>query len=113
MRVQAAPVTQRPVVTRSLQDRTFPQVVTSSPGARWGKLVVRRDGRSGGVVPDEEHDDPGENIADRDLATASKQEQPQQKRWLKDRDADERPGANPQEQPGMPGRPTSPAEGGD
>jgi hypothetical protein len=54
-----------------------------------------------------------ENTAERDLADASKQEQRQQERWLKDQGVDERPGTNPQEQPGIPDGPTSPAEGGD
>jgi hypothetical protein len=54
-----------------------------------------------------------ENIAERDLANASKQEQRQQERWLKDQGVDERPGTNPSEQPGIPNEPTSPAEGGD
>ena len=50
-----------------------------------------------------------ENIAERDLANASKQEQRQQERWLKDQGVDERPGTNPQEQPGIPdGRPARP-----
>ena len=55
-----------------------------------------------------------ENAAERDLANASKQEQRQQERWLKDQGVDdERPGTNPQEQPGIADGPTSPAEGGD
>ncbi len=54
-----------------------------------------------------------ENIAERDLARISKQEQRQQESWLKDQGVDERPGSNPREQPGIPSEPTSPAEGGD
>ena len=55
-----------------------------------------------------------ENIAEADLANASKQEQRQQERRQKDQGVDERPGGtNPQEQPGIPDGPTSPAEGGD
>lgn len=54
-----------------------------------------------------------ENIAERDLARISKQEQRQQESWLKDQGVDERPSSNPREQPGIPSEPTSPAEGGD
>jgi hypothetical protein len=34
-------------------------------------------------------------------------------RYLKDQGVDERPGKNPEEEPGIPGEPSGPAEGGD
>ena len=37
----------------------------------------------------------------------------EQERYLKDHGVDERPGANPDEQPGFPEKPAGPAEGGD
>jgi hypothetical protein len=37
----------------------------------------------------------------------------EQERYLKDQGVDERPGTNPEEQPGIPNEPTGPAEGGD
>jgi hypothetical protein len=54
-----------------------------------------------------------ENVDQRERAETSKQEQRQQERWLQQQGVDERPGTNPQEQPGIPNEPTSPAEGGD
>jgi hypothetical protein len=37
----------------------------------------------------------------------------EQERYLKDQGVDERPGTNPDEQPGVSGEPAGPAEGGD
>ena len=54
-----------------------------------------------------------ENVDQRDRAETSKFEQRQQERYLKDQGVDERPGTNPQEQPGIPNEPTGPAERGD
>ena len=54
-----------------------------------------------------------ENVDQRDRAQASKAEQRQKERYLKEQGVDERPGTNPKEQPGIPNEPTSPAEGGD
>ena len=54
-----------------------------------------------------------ENVDQRERAETSKFEQRQQERYLKDQGVDERPGTNPQEQPGIPNEPTGPAEGGD
>ena len=51
-----------------------------------------------------------------DLAQRAKDDQQQmaeQERYLKDQGVDERPGANPEEQPGIPDEPAGPAEGGD
>ena len=53
---------------------------------------------------------------DVDQAQRAKDNQAQmaeQERYLKDQGVDERPGTNPEEQPGIPDEPTSPAEGGD
>ena len=54
-----------------------------------------------------------ENVDQRHRAKQSKQEQRMEERYLEEQGVDERPGTNPQEQPGIPGEPKSPAEGGD
>ena len=54
-----------------------------------------------------------ENVDQAGKAQTSKEEQRQAERWLEDQGVDERPGANPQEQPAVPDERTSPAEGGD
>lgn len=54
-----------------------------------------------------------ENIDQRQRAHDAKEEQRQRERYLKEQGVDERPGTNPQEQPGIPGQPGGPAEGGD
>jgi len=54
-----------------------------------------------------------ENVDQRQRAKESKHEQRQEERYLKEQGVDERPGKNPQEQPGIPNEPKSPAEGGD
>ena len=37
----------------------------------------------------------------------------EQERYLRDQGVDDRPGGKPEDQPGIPGEPTGPAEGGD
>jgi hypothetical protein len=54
-----------------------------------------------------------ENVDQRQRAETSKQEQRRQQRWREDQGVDERPGANPREQPGIPDETKGPAEGGD
>jgi hypothetical protein len=54
-----------------------------------------------------------ENLDQRQRAHESKVEQRQRERYLEREGVDERPGTNPREQPGIPGAPTGPAEGGD
>ena len=52
-----------------------------------------------------------ENVDQAQLAKDDQQRMAEQERYLKDQGVDERPGANPEEQPGIPDN--SPAEGGD
>ena len=54
-----------------------------------------------------------ENVDQAQRAKDNQQQMAEQERYLKDQGVDERPGTNPTEQPGKPGEPTSPAEGGD
>jgi len=54
-----------------------------------------------------------ENVDQAQRAKDDQQQMAEQERYLKDQGVDERPGTNPDEEPGIPGEPTSPAEGGD
>jgi len=54
-----------------------------------------------------------ENVDQRERAETAKQEQRQQERHLRDQGVDERPGTNPNEQPGIPEGDAGPADGGD
>ena len=54
-----------------------------------------------------------ENVDQAQLARDDQQQMAEQERYLKDQGVDERPGTNPEEQPGIPDEPKSPAEGGD
>ena len=54
-----------------------------------------------------------ENVDQAQRAADNQRRMAEQERYLKDEGVDERPGANPDEQPGFPKEPTSPAEGGD
>ncbi len=54
-----------------------------------------------------------ENVDQAQLAGDDQQQMAQQERYLKDQGVDERPGTNPEGQPGIQDDPTSPAEGGD
>lgn len=53
------------------------------------------------------------NVDQQQRAHDSKHEQRQEERYLEKQGVNERPGTNPKEQPGIPGEPTGPAEGGD
>ena len=54
-----------------------------------------------------------ENIDQAQRAADDQRQAAEQDRYLRDQGVDERPGTNPQEQPGIPDEPTSPADGGD
>ena len=54
-----------------------------------------------------------ENTDQAQLAADDQRQAAEQERYLRDQGVDERPGTNPQEQPGIPDEPTSPADGGD
>ena len=54
-----------------------------------------------------------ENVDQAQRATDDQRQMAEQDRYRKDHAADERPGANPEGQPGFPEGPVSPAEGGD
>jgi len=54
-----------------------------------------------------------QNVDQAQRAADDQRQAAEQERYLRDRGADERPGTNPQEQPGIPDEPTSPADGGD
>lgn len=54
-----------------------------------------------------------ENVDQRERAQTSKFEKRMQDRQLERDGVDERPGTNPQEQPGMPGEAKGPGDGGD
>ena len=53
------------------------------------------------------------NVNAPERAASDQSQMAEQERYLKDQSADERPDTNPDEQPGIPDEPTSPAEGGD
>ena len=53
------------------------------------------------------------NVDQAQHAKDDQAEMAEQERYLRDQGVDERPGTNPEEQPGIPDEPTSPAEGGD
>jgi hypothetical protein len=54
-----------------------------------------------------------QNVDQAQRAADDQRQAAEQERYLRDQGADERPGTNPQEQPGIPNEPTSPADGGD
>jgi len=54
-----------------------------------------------------------ENVDQAQRAKDNQREFAEQERYLKDQGVDERPGTNPQEQPGIPDDSTSPADRGD
>ena len=54
-----------------------------------------------------------ENVDQAQRAADNQRQMAEQERYLKDQGVDERPGANPDEQPGFPKEPPSPAEGGE
>jgi hypothetical protein len=54
-----------------------------------------------------------ENIDYRQKAQDGKEEQRQQEAWQRQQAEKELPDTNPEEQPGIPDGPTSPADGGD
>ncbi len=53
------------------------------------------------------------NLNTEERAASDLAEMAEHERYLKDSGVDERPGANPNDQPGIADEPTSPAEGGD
>lgn len=54
-----------------------------------------------------------ENVDHAQLAKDNQQRMAEQERHLKDRGVADRPGANPEDHPGSPNEPNSPADGGD
>ncbi|MCA1588563.1 MAG: hypothetical protein LC744_07905 [Chloroflexi bacterium] len=54
-----------------------------------------------------------ENVDQAQRAADKQREMAERERYLKDQGVDERPGTNPEQQPGFPEEPASPAEGGD
>lgn len=54
-----------------------------------------------------------ENVDQAQRAADNHRRMAERERYLKDQGVDERPGANPEKQPGVPEEPASPAEGGD
>ncbi len=54
-----------------------------------------------------------QNVDQAQRAADDQRQAAEQERYLRDQGADELPGTNPQEQPGIPDEPTSPADGGD
>ena len=54
-----------------------------------------------------------ENVDQAQRAKDNQAQMAEQERYLKDQGVDERSGTNPEEQPGTPNEPSSPAEGGD
>jgi hypothetical protein len=52
-----------------------------------------------------------ENVDQAQRAKDNQAQMAEQERYLKDQGVDERPGTNPEEQPGIPGEPSDPAEG--
>ncbi len=54
-----------------------------------------------------------QNVDQAQRAGDDQRQAAEQDRYLRDQGVDERPGTNPQEQPGIPDEPTSPADGGD
>ena len=54
-----------------------------------------------------------QNVDQAQRARDNQQQMAEQERYVKDQGVDERPGTNPEEQPGVPDQPVGPAEGGD
>jgi len=54
-----------------------------------------------------------ENVDQAQLAADDQRQAAEQERYLRDQGVDERPGSNPQGQPGIPDDSTGPADGGD
>ena len=54
-----------------------------------------------------------ENVDQAQRAADDQRQAAEQERYLRDQGVDERPGSNPQVQPGKPDEPTSPGDGGD
>jgi hypothetical protein len=54
-----------------------------------------------------------ENVDQPQRAADDHRQAAEQERYLREQGVDERPGANPDDQPGMPDKPAGPAEGGD
>ena len=54
-----------------------------------------------------------ENVDQAQRAADGHRQAAEQQRYLKDQGVDDRAGANPNDQQGLPDEPTSPAEGGD
>ncbi|HET9416388.1 MAG TPA: hypothetical protein VFP30_02495 [Candidatus Limnocylindria bacterium] len=54
-----------------------------------------------------------QNVDQAQRAADDQRQAAEEERYLRDQGVDERPGTNPQEQPGIPDEPTSPADGGD
>ena len=54
-----------------------------------------------------------ENVDQAQRAADDQRQAAEQDRYLRDQGVDERPGTNPEEQPGTPDEPSSPADGGD
>ena len=54
-----------------------------------------------------------ENTDQAQLAADDQRQAAEQERYLRDQGVAERPGTNPKEQPGIPGEPAGPADGGD
>ncbi len=54
-----------------------------------------------------------ENVDQAQRAADDHRQAAEQERYLEDQGVDERPGTNPDEQPGVPDEPTGPADGGD
>jgi len=54
-----------------------------------------------------------ENVDQAQRAVDGHREAAEQERYLRDHGVDERQGANPDDQPGVPDEPTGPADGGD
>ena len=54
-----------------------------------------------------------ENVDQAQRAADDHRQAAEQERYLKDQGVDDRPGTNPNDQPGFPDEPNGPAEGGD
>ncbi len=54
-----------------------------------------------------------ENVDQAQLAADDRRQAAEQEQHLRDQGVNELPGTNPEQQPGIPDEPTSPAEGGD
>jgi hypothetical protein len=80
----------------------------SASGTRAAVHLFMSDSRQSPIPQDRVND----NVDQAQFAKDNQADMAEQERYLKDQGVDERPGTNPEEQPGIPDEPTGPAKRG-